>query len=54
MEFIGTAILIVGLLALTVAALCVMLIVVGMCLPLLGIHWLPGDADYDEGKRWLR
>ena len=37
MEFISTAILIVGMLFLTFIAVCVLLIVTGMCLPLFGI-----------------
>lgn len=53
MEFIGTAILMTAILVLTVTLSGVVLIIVSMCLPLLGIRSLPGEPDYDPGKKWL-
>ena len=55
MEFIDTAILIAVMwLVLTFVTLCAMLVVIGMCLPFLGLPGLPGVPDYDEDNRWLR
>ena len=54
MEFIGIASMIVVMLALTFVALCALLVVIGMCLPLFGIRSLPEEPDYDPGKRWLK
>ena len=53
MEFIGTAILIVGMLFVSFIAFCVLLIVVGMCLPLFGIRTFR-RARLRRDRRWLR